>query len=136
MPLSESVTIDRDAGTFLILAGGALVGTVVALIRYGLVPYLRDQLIAPMQETNRELTGGDNAPSVREQLDELREVADSHAGEIEDATLELRAMALMFDGHLEWSQTEVDRLWAELKRQREAGERPDRPKHRGEDRRK
>jgi hypothetical protein len=129
----SAVTIDRDTGAFLLLAASALVATIAAMIRYGLLPYLRDQLIRPMQESNRELTGGKDAPSLRDELHQLRRIADDHSGEIEDATLELRAMALMFDGHLEWSQAEVDRLWAELKRQRAAGERPPKPRHRGGD---
>lgn len=121
------------ASTF-VLAMFAVIGTVV---RYVLMPYLRSELIEPTRETNRQLTGSETPapadPTMREQLDELR-------GEIGDATLELRAMAMMFDGHIEWAQDEadtiraerqqlVDEIWAELKRQRDAGTRSA-PRHR------
>lgn len=121
--------------TTAILGLSAIVGLV---IRFGLVPYLRTELIEPAQQTNREVTGGEHEPGVRELVDQL-------SGEIEDATLELRAMALMFDGHLEWAEQEaeeirrerqamVDELWAELRRQRAEGIRPPAPgvpRHRG-----
>lgn len=98
------------------------------MIRYALLPYLREQL-RTTREIHEQVTAGasatDEPATMREELTHL-------GGEIEDATLELRAMALMFDGHLEWSQEQVDALWAELKRQRAAGDRPTRPRHRGD----
>lgn len=125
------------AASSFVLAVFAIIGGVV---RYVLMPYLRAELIEPTRETNRQLTGSETPapadPTLREQLDELR-------GEIGDATLELRAMAMMFDGHIEWAQEEadtirrerqaiVDEIWAELKRQRDAGTRPAPPRHRGD----
>lgn len=129
-----------DIGT----AGGAalVVCTLIGLAyKFVLLPNLRAEL-RPTRESNRELTGGPNEPSIRELIDELAHKHDQHTGEIEDAALELRAMALMFDGHLAWAQEEVDRLraerqamvdaiWTELDRQRATGVRPDsRHKHR------
>jgi hypothetical protein len=115
------------------IAGAAL--TVLALLgigyRYVLLPNLRDEL-RPMRSVDRELSGGPNEPSLRELVDELLHGHEKHSGEIEDATLELRAMALMFDGHLQWAQDEVDRLrherqamvdeiWDELGKRRAPG---------------
>jgi hypothetical protein len=144
-----SVWSDVAVGT---TASLGVLGIVGAIYKFVLVPNLYRELIKPTQETNREMTGGPDEPSVRELVDDLahktEELAhkhDQHSGEIEDATLELRAMALMFDGHLEWAQLEVDRLrterqamvdaiWAELNRQRDARERrPGQGKHRGDE---
>lgn len=137
-PLSVTLDwADLAVGSTAILGVAAIVG---GIVRFGLIPYLRSELIVPAQETNRELIGGDHDPSIRDQLDKLVEGQAQHSGEIEDATLELRAMALMFDGHLDWAQREVDKLrrerqemvdelWIELNRQRAAGLRPD-PRHR------
>lgn len=113
---------DLAVATTAALGVLALIG---AAYKWVLLPNLREQVVKPLHEARRELTGGKHDPSIRDQLDEL-------SGEIEDATLELRAMALMFDGHLEWSQAEVDALWRELKRQRDAGERPPPPRHKGD----
>lgn len=124
------------------LVASFLSAIVAGLIRFGLLPYLREQLQAT-REIHQQVTAGpsatDEPSTLREELSELRaEVGDvkhrtdQHAGELDDAVLELRAMALMFDGHLdwsaeqvEWSQAQVDALWAELGRQRAAGLRPD-----------
>lgn len=119
---------DVGAVSGAILGVSAIVG---GIVRYGLVPYLRDQLIRPARQTNLELTGGRNEPSIRELLEQLQRTSNQHGGEIEDATLELRAMALMFDGHLDWAQKEVDKLrrerqeavdelWAAIKQRRAA----------------
>lgn len=134
--LSVIVWSDVAVGTTAVLGVLAIVG---AAYKWILLPNLREQVVKPLHEARRELTGGKHDPSIRDQLGEL-------SGEIEDATLELRAMALMFDGHLDWAQREVDKIraerqqlvdeiWAELRRQRDAGDRPDSPhppRHRGE----
>lgn len=119
-------------------------GIVAILVRL-LVLYLKSELIAPTLETNRQITGTttvepESGPTFREQLEEklaqVHERVDSVSGEVTDAAAELAAMALMFDGHIEWSQEDhdairrerqqiVDELWAELGRQREAGETPE-----------
>lgn len=133
-----SVTLDWADLAVASTAILGLAGVVGLIVRFGLVPYLRTELIEPARETNRELTGGPSDPSIRELLDELSEAAHRHDGEIEDATLELRAMALMFDGHIDWAQAEADKIrterqqlvddiWAELRRQRAAGARPANP---------
>lgn len=134
--------MDKETLGVAILAGSAVCATVAGLIRYGLLPYLREQL-ALNREIHQQVTAisspADQPPTMHEQVNDLavrvEDVAgkvDEHTGELEDATLELRAMALMFDGHLDWAQREVDKLrnerqrmvdelWAELRRQRDAG---------------
>lgn len=115
----------------------AVLGVLGAAYRWILLPNLRDEL-RPMRQVSHELSGNADEPSLRELVSELTRKHDQHSGEIEDATLELRAMALMFDGHLEWAQAEVDLLrrerqaavdeiWRELNRQRNAGIRPPAP---------
>lgn len=136
---SLSVTVDWAELAAATTALLGLLGLLGLVIRYGLVPYLRRELVVPTQVMTHELTGGKDEPSLRELVDDLAVKHDEHSVELEDATLELRAMALMFDGHLDWAQREVDKLrnerqqmvdqlWAELRRQREAGRLP--PHHR------
>jgi hypothetical protein len=124
--VNESLGLAAGAVT-LTLGLLTLIGLV---IRYALLPYLREQLRLT-RETHSQLTmesSPEAEPTVRDDITEIREQQHKHAQEIEDAALELRAMALMFDGHLEWAQHEVDRLrrerqdmvdeiWNELKRQ-------------------
>lgn len=110
----------------------AVCGVVGLVVRFVLVPYLRTEL-APTREVAHQLTGRSRPhedPTVREELQEVRRLVDEHAEQLDRAAIEVRSMARAFDGHLDWSQEEVDRLWAELNRQRAAGLRPDSYKHR------
>jgi hypothetical protein len=127
VPLSESPWSGVAVATTAILGVFAIVGILVRV----LVIYLRSELIEPTLETNRQITGTstpepETGPTFREQLEqqlhEVHERVDSVSGEVTTAAAELSAMAMMFDGHLEWSQEEVDRLWAALKRQRDRDE--------------
>lgn len=73
-----------------------LVGTAVLgglMIRYALLPYMKSQLIDP----------------VITQLATIGQIAN-------DAMSQVRIIGNMWDGHQEWSQREVDRIWAELMR--------------------
>jgi hypothetical protein len=126
---------DLASASAAVLGIGAIIG---GIIRYGLIPYLRRELIEPAQETNRQITGTDTpehepGPTFREELAQLRHEITSVSGEVSTAAAELAAMAMMFDGHIEWSQEDhdairrerqeiVDRLWRELRRQREDGD--------------
>lgn len=76
-------------------------------VRVALVPYLRDHLFAPVQQTNKQVTENHHSndqPTVLDRLDDVHN--------------EVKAMSRMFDGHLDWSQREVDRIWNELQRRR------------------
>jgi hypothetical protein len=137
---------DLASASAAVLGIGAIIG---GIIRYGLIPYLRRELIEPAQETNRQITGTDTpehepGPTFREELAQLRQEVTSVSGEVSTAAAELAAMAMMFDGHIEWSQEDhdairrerqeiVDRIWAELRRQHERGETgPRHGKHRSD----
>lgn len=122
--MSDSLGLAAGAVT-LALGVLTLLGLVV---RYVLLPYLREQLKLT-RETHAQITTDPSTPAAEPTL---REEVGKLGGEIEDATLELRSMALMFDGHLDWAQREVDRLrrerqemvdaiWRELRRQTASG---------------
>lgn len=79
-------------------------------VRYVLLPYLREHLIAPVKETNKQVTENHHSnpnPTVLDRIDDV-----SH--QVAENTTETRALARMFDGHLDWSQREVDRIWKQL----------------------
>lgn len=65
-----------------------LVGVVV---RFALVPYMRGQLVDP----------------IALQLASIIQLAN-------DASNQVGVIVRAWDGHLEWSQREVDRLWEQL----------------------
>jgi hypothetical protein len=73
-------------------------GITVFLVRYALLPYMEKRWSAPFERM----------------VNEFKEVK-----------MELIIFARAFDGHLSWSQQEVDRIWNEFERRRQARNRKD-----------
>lgn len=69
------------------IIGGAISLTGI-LVRFTLVPYLEHRLLSKFTILLNELL---------------------------ETKAEIIAVARMFDGHLEWSQDEVDRIWVEIR---------------------
>lgn len=109
-----------------VLLGLTILGLAV---RYVLMPYLSTHLIAPIQagaqmveETHKQVTVNHHSSPEPTVLDRIDDVSN----QVAENTRETRAMARMFDGHLERAQEaedrfqgEVDRIWAQLRSQRE-----------------
>lgn len=100
-----------------VVLGLTLVGLAV---RYVLMPYLREHLIQPVKETRKQVTENHHSNTVPTVLDRIDDVAN----QVAENTRETRAMARMFDGHLDWSQREVDRIWRRLEEDRRKDDRP------------
>lgn len=127
----------NDTIALVLAAASLFAGLVAGLIRYGLLPYLREQLQLN-REIHQQITPSPptGASTMRDELGELREELRNVDSKVEDVAAEVGMVGRMFDGHLDWSQGEVDRLWAELGRARDAGELPPVPprhRHRRED---
>lgn len=89
----------------MLTASTLVLGLLGMAVRFVLVPYLERNLVRPLAETRHQVTANQHAspnPTVPDRL--------------EDMHTDLRAFARAFDGHLEWSQNEVDRLWKALSR--------------------
>lgn len=69
----------------------AMTGISGLLIRYALVPYMRAQLVDPISV----------------QLASVIQLGN-------EAVMQVHVIARAWDGHLEWSQREVDRLWEQM----------------------
>lgn len=113
-------------------ATGAVLGVcgiVGLLYRFVLLPNLRSELVVPVAETHRQVTGPESSsasdPTLREQVDDLHD-------QVRDTATKLAAMGRMFDGHLDWAQDEVDALWAELRAERAQEQRQQEGKHRND----
>lgn len=84
----------RDAVTFLFgtfISACVLVGLAV---RYVLLPYLRDHLIQPVNETHKQVTENHHAqpngqPTVLDRIDDVQR--------------DVKALSVVMDAHMEWS---------------------------------
>lgn len=114
-----------------VLLGLTILGLAV---RYVLMPYLSTHLIGPIQagaqmveETHKQVTVNHHSspePTVLDRIDDV-------SSQVAENTRETRAMARMFDGHLERAQdaedrfaAELDRVWAYINRSKREGNQP------------
>lgn len=94
--MSESLGLIVTALTAVTLA----LGLIGAATRYVLLPWLREHLVNPVRQVEKQVTQNHHANDPPTILDR-----------IDDVSVQLMALARMFDGHLEWSEDEVQRLW-------------------------
>lgn len=83
----------RDLLTFVIVTAVGLCTLVGLATRYVLVPYLREHLLTPVQETHHQVTennGSSPSPTV---LDAIHDVQQ-----------DVRALSMVMDEHMKWSE--------------------------------
>ena len=100
---------------------GVLLAVVAGLIKYMLLPYLRDNVVTPIAQTQAQLAPTEDSEDQATVPDQLTGVMEA----LEQNTAETVAVARMFEGHLRSSdqvhnllQAEVDRIWRHLRQQR------------------
>jgi hypothetical protein len=121
--------------TSAILGVFAVVGLVV---RYVLLPYLRDQVVKPVQETHRQVTPHDRPPDaeptivdrlddVQSELRDLRETGEGLAKKAEANRRLALAAGRTADAahrrlgdHEAWAREEDSRLWRALSEHRQS----------------
>lgn len=108
---------------------GALVSMSVLVglaVRFVLVPYLRDHLVRPVQETHRQVTphptrAHEDIPTIVDRLDDLTDAVNR----LGDTTVAVQAVAnaaartaagltRRLSHHEQWSDIETSRLWSRL----------------------
>jgi hypothetical protein len=122
---------DVGVVTSALLGSFAVLGLIV---RYVLLPYLRDQVVRPLRETHRQVTPHDRPvdaePTVVDRLDDLasgvealRREAQEVAGKVRrNRDLALSAGRAVDDvrrnlrDHEAWAREEDSRLWSALRR--------------------
>lgn len=112
------MTVDRVAAVLgLVLSTLALVGLAV---RFILVPYLRENLVKPIQRTEHAVRANGHRdpenPTMRDQfsdvLTELRGLREDVA-EVKSDVNDVKSAQIQ---HLAWSNEETSRLWAAIKK--------------------
>lgn len=103
---------------------GALLSTFAVLglvVRYALVPYLRDQLVIPVKETHRQVTQNrhqNREPTVLDRIDDVHDAVQR----VEASVVAVQAVAnaaarsaggahRRLDQHVAWAREEDTRLW-------------------------
>lgn len=97
---------------------GTLVGI---LIRYMLVPFLAEKFVL-LEETHKQVSENNHrneSPTVLDRISEVKTQADRIEYLAQNSRHAVNTLARMFDGHLKWSQDEVDAMWKAIKETRE-----------------
>lgn len=80
------------------------------LVRYVLLPYLREHLIAPVKQVEKQVTENHHSNSTPTVLDR-----------IDDVQQEVRVLGRMLEGHMDWSERWVNLIERELDLDRRRG---------------
>lgn len=94
----------RDTVTFLLSTAVTTSIIVGLVVRYVLMPYLRDHLVKPVQETHQQVT----------QNHHLSAEAPTLPDRLEDLQVDLRTLTLLLDQHVSWSLGEHNNIDREL----------------------
>lgn len=95
---------------------GAVLGAILATcaliglgVRYVLLPWLREHLVQPVMETNRQITRNGHTSNPPTMLDQLHTISRK----VDDSATkgDLRAASRMFEGHITRSEADRGNLW-------------------------
>lgn len=106
--MSETVNLIVGVLTAVTLLGGM----VAAATRYMLLPWLREHLVKPVEHVKKQVTENhheNETPTLPDRIDDV-------AQQVFDASLQVAALARMFDGHLESAAAESTAMWSALER--------------------
>lgn len=105
---------------------GAITSVIWFLIKFTFLPWLKTQLVEPMEETRKQVVENSHSntpPTVLDRIDDVKKIsieAARHGKEgvqlAKQAIAEISVLSNMFDGHIDQAQEDTDRVWAELKR--------------------
>lgn len=106
----------RDTVTFLLTTLVSMSVLAGLAVRFILMPYLRDHLIEPVQQTHKQVTENHHRnqeqPTLPDRLEDVRT-------DIAAVRVDVGALARVMDTHMEWSErhsTHTDRKIRHLRR--------------------
>lgn len=96
----------------VLTAATLLLGLIGLAVRYALLPWLREHLVEPVEHVKKQVTENHHANAMPTLPDRIDDVAQ----QVFDASLQVSALARMFDGHLESAAAESSAMWSALDR--------------------
>lgn len=93
--------------------------TVLGALWKLVLPWLREQIVRPVQETHRELTVNQHLsdpPTYKDKFDTLTKAVETMSDDGRQTREDIGVLVEAFTRHLVWSDEETRRLWAALRR--------------------
>ena len=94
-----------------------ILGTTVTLsviiglvVKFVLMPYLREHLVKPMKQVEKQVSENHHSNKKPTVLDRIDDVQRS----VEEMRTEMKGMASMYEGHITWSEKWVNLVEREL----------------------
>jgi len=94
-----------------------ILGTTISLsvlvglaVRFVLMPYLRDHLVKPMKQVEKQVSENHHSNKVPTVLDRIDDVQKA----VNDMRGEMKTMAGMYEGHIQWSERWVSLVEREV----------------------
>jgi len=120
-------------GAAVILGVSAVIGLAAKLI---LLPWIKSNLIIPVNEVNKQVTVNNNisdpatmldtihiiegkvdkVATIEDKLDKLEQVMHKMSIDAVQVSAATAVIQRMWDHHLDWSEEEVNRLWTSIRR--------------------
>lgn len=108
----------RDAITWVLATTLAVCAVVGMLVRWVLLPYLREHLVEPMKTVKKQVTENHHSnhePTVLDHIDDVGQQIESLRGDLQEMQKDYVALAGAMGKHLNWSEEEVWRLWRAIR---------------------
>lgn len=86
-------------------------GLFTALLKYGLLPWLRENLVKPVNATHRQVTVNHHSSPEPTLLDKLDDVIQGIQEANEQVIKGIEQTNERLDTHLDWSHEETRRIW-------------------------
>ncbi len=94
-----------------------ILGTTISLsiviglaVKFVLMPYLRDHLVTPMKQVEKQVSENHHSNKVPTVLDRIDDVQQA----VDDMRSEIKTMATMYEGHIQWSERWVSLVEREV----------------------
>lgn len=96
-------------------------GTIIALftvlgliVKFVLVPYLKEHLVDPMKQVEKQVSENHHSNEVPTVLDRIDDVSKAVTSLRDELKTEVRVLASMYEGHMEWSDRWVKLIEREI----------------------
>lgn len=88
-------------------------------VRFILVPYLREHVIKPVKQVEKQVSENAHAnktPTVLDKIDDVQSGVDDVTKRQDEMAIDMKLLREMFKGHIEWSEEWVERIEKDVHR--------------------
>lgn len=107
----------REIITWIIATAIGLSTLIGIAVRFALLPYLRDHLVQPLRQVEKQVSENahaNDAPTVLDRIDDVQQAVDETQRAVDETRIDVKIMRDAFKGHTDWSQEWVSTIEGEI----------------------